>query len=108
MLYEEYNLSPNVVDILPFDKTFLECDIAHGMMFKGKISQIFHKFTLKIDPGYTYKEKFRGRVQWYMINTKDFLSSINFNLKIENDELVSFNGQLITIRLSIKFRLNYF
>ena len=28
-LYEEYNLSPNPVDILSFDNIFLECDIAH-------------------------------------------------------------------------------
>ena len=28
ILYKEYNLSPNPVDILSFDNTFLECDIA--------------------------------------------------------------------------------
>ena len=35
-LYEEYNLSPNPVDILPFDNIFLETDIAQGMIFKVK------------------------------------------------------------------------
>ena len=43
-LYEEYNLSPNSVDILSFDNIFLECDIAQGMIFKGKRSGIVHNF----------------------------------------------------------------
>ena len=31
-IYEEYNLSPNPVDILLFDNIFLECDIAQCMI----------------------------------------------------------------------------
>ena len=102
ILYEEYNLSPNPVDILSFDNIFLECDIAQGMIFRGKRSGILHNFTMDVDPGYKYIEKFRGGVQWYMMNTNDFISSINFKLKNENDDFVSFNGQSITFRLSIK------
>ena len=33
---------------------------------------------------------------------KDFISNINFKLKNEHNKLVSFNGQSITFRLSIK------
>ena len=72
------------------------------MIFKGKRSGTIHNFTMDVDPGYKYIEKFRGGVQWYMMNTKDFISSINFKLKNENDNFVSFNGQSITFRLSIK------
>ena len=57
---------------------------------------------MDVSPGYKYIEKFRCGVQWYMINTKDLISSINFNLKNENGELVSFNGQSVNFRLSIK------
>ena len=99
ILWEEYNLLPNPVDILSFDNIFLETDIAEGMIFKGNRSGIkynFNNFTMYVDPGYKYKEKFRGGVQWYMMNTKDFISSINFILKNENDDFVSFNGQSIT------------
>ena len=39
ILYKEYNLSPSPVDILSFDKNFLECDIAKGMIFKQKRSK---------------------------------------------------------------------
>ena len=102
LLYEEYNLSPNPVDILSFDNIFIETDIAQGMIFKGKRTGIIHNFTMDVDPGYKYLEKFRGRVMWYMMDTKDVISSICFKLKNENRNLVSFNGQSITFRLSIK------
>ena len=101
-IYEEYNLSPNPVDILSFDNIFLECNIAQGMIFKGKRSGIIHNFTMDVDPGYKYIEKFRGGVQWYMTELKDIISSICFKLKNENGNLVSFKGQSITFRLSIK------
>ena len=43
-IFGEYNLSPNIVDILSFDKFLLECDIARGMINKrrrsGKKSQL--------------------------------------------------------------------
>ena len=35
-IYQDYNLSPNPVDILSFENIFLECDIAKGMIYKGK------------------------------------------------------------------------
>ena len=101
-IYEEYNLSDNPVDILSFDNIFIETDIAQGMIFKGRRSGIIHNFTMDVDPVYKYIEKFRGGISWYMLKTRDFISSINFKLKNENNELVSFNGQSVTFRLSIK------
>ena len=57
---------------------------------------------MDISPGYKCIEIFRGDIQWYKLKIKDFISSINFELKNENDELGSFNGQSITFLLSIK------
>ena len=90
------------MDILSFDNNFIEFNIAQGMIFKGKRSGIIHNLTLDVDPGYKYVEKFRGGDQWYMMQSKDVISSICFKLKNENKELVSFIGQSITFRLSIK------
>ena len=98
----EYNLSPNRVDILSFDIIFIETNIARGMIFKGKRSGVIHNLTMDVNPGFRYIEKVRGGVQWYLIETKDVISSISFELKNENGNLVSFNGQSITFRLSIK------
>ena len=72
------------------------------MIFKGRRTGVIHNWTMTVDPGYKYVEKFAGGISWYMMETKDFISSINFKLKNENGELVSFNGQSITFRLSIK------
>ena len=57
---------------------------------------------MDVDPGYKYIDKFRGGVQWYMMESKDFISSICFKLEIENNHRVSFNGQSITFGLSIR------
>ena len=102
ILWEEYNLSPNPVDIPSFNNIFIETDIAQGMIFKGKRTGIIHNFTMDVDSGYKYIEKIRGGIQWYMMESKDIISSINFQLKNENRKLVSFNGQSVTFRLSIK------
>ena len=102
IIFEEYNLSPNPVDILSFDNIFLVCNIANGMIFRGKRSGIIHNFTMDVDPGYKYIEIFRGCVQWYMMESKDNISSLCFKLKNEKGNLVSFIGQSVTFRLSIK------
>ena len=101
-IYEEYNLSDNPVDILSFDNIFIETDIAQGMIFKGRRSGIIFIFTMDVDPGYKYIHKFRGGIQCYMMELKDIISSICFKLKNENIQIVSFNGQSATFRLSIK------
>ena len=59
-IYEKYKLSSNPVDILSFDNILFECDIAQGMIFKGKRSGIIHNFTMDVNPPYKYIEKFRG------------------------------------------------
>ena len=77
-LYGEYILSINPVDISSFDNLFPECDVAEGMIYRGKRSGIIHNFTLDVDPGYKCIDKIRGGVQWYMMESKDFISSICF------------------------------
>jgi len=54
------------------------------------------------DPVNNWIENFRGIIQWHMMESKDFISGINSKLKNENGKLVSFNGQSVTFRLSIK------
>ena len=101
-IHEEYNISPNPVDIISFDNIFIECDIARGMIYRGKQSNIIHNWTMTVNPGYKYVEQFFGGITWYMMENKDIISSICFKLKNENNQLVSFNNQSVTFRLSIK------
>ena len=80
-LFEEYTPSDNPVNILSFDKIFLECDIAQGLIFKGRKSNIIHNCSTDVNPGFRYIEKFRGGVQWYMMESKDIISNICSKLK---------------------------
>ena len=72
------------------------------MICKQKRCGIIHNWTLTVNPGYKYVESFAGGTTWYMMETKGVISSISFKLKNENNELVSFNGQSISFRISIK------
>ena len=102
ILYQENNSSRNPVDILSFGNLFSECDIAKGMIYKQKRSGIFHNWTLAVNPRYKLVEKFNGVITWFMMETKDVISSFSFKLTNENNELVSFNRQSLSFRLSIK------
>ena len=101
-LYEAYNLSHNRVEILSFDNIFIHTNIAQGVIFKSQKSGIVHTFTMNGNPGYKYIEKFRGGVQWSMMESKDVISSIYFKLKNENNQFLSSNGQSVSFRLSVK------
>ena len=72
------------------------------MIFKGKRSGVIHNFTMTVNPGYKYIERFEGGISWYVMKSIDVISSIKFRIKNEDGNLVSFNGQSITFRLSIK------
>ena len=68
------------------------------MIFKGRKSIIIQNWTMTVDPGYKYVEKFSGGFSWYMMHSKDIISSIYFKLKNAKNQIVSFNGQSITFR----------
>ena len=46
------------------------------MIFKGKRSGINHNFTMYVDPCNKYIEELRGRVQWYMMESKYIISTM--------------------------------
>ena len=81
VVYEKNILSLNPVDIISFDKSLPETDIAHGMFLQGRRTGMFHNFLMDVDPGYKFIENFRG-VHWFLMESKDFLSNISFELKI--------------------------
>ena len=101
-LYEKYTPSDLLVNIFSFYSFFLECNIAQGLIFKAKRSVIIHNFAMDVDQGNKYTENSSGGVQRYMLESKDIISSICFELKDENGNLVSFNGQSVTFQMSLQ------
>ena len=57
---------------------------------------------MNVDPGFKDIKKFRGLVKWFKMESSDFYSNNRLKLKSEIGNIVSFNGQPITFRLSIK------
>ena len=74
VIYLAFILSPNPVDIISFGNVFRETDTAQGMIFKGYRTGIHHNFTMCVDPSYKNLEKKRGGVQWFMMESMDFVS----------------------------------
>ena len=86
-IYEEYNLSQIPDDIISFDNIFIERDIARRMIYRLKQSNIIHNWTMTVNPGYKYVERFNGGITWVMMESKDIISSICFKLKNENNQI---------------------
>ena len=72
------------------------------MIFNGNWTGITHNFTRDVDPCFEYIEKLRGGFQWCLMESEDFVWNISFDLKNENGDIVSFNCQSVTFRLSIR------
>ena len=72
-VYEEYILSSNPVDILSFEIILLVCDIAQGMIFKGRKINIINNWTMTVDLRCKYVENFSGGISWYMMQSKDII-----------------------------------
>ena len=86
-IYEEYNLLLNPVNILSSDNIFPETYFAQRMNFAGKRSGLIHNFTMDVDPGCNYIEKFRGGLSCYLMESQFFLTHISFKLKIGTSSL---------------------
>ena len=52
VFFQQHRLSDNPVDILLFDKTFLETDMAQSMIFGGDRSLEVHNWTMTVDQHY--------------------------------------------------------
>ena len=60
---------------------FIENDIARRLIFRGRRSGTIHNCTMDVDSGYKDNDKFRGCFQWYMMKSKDSISSIKHKSK---------------------------
>ena len=65
--------------MISFDKKFLESEIAQERIFKSKRTGVIHNFTMGVDRGYKYIEKFRRGLQWLRMESKNFISNISSN-----------------------------
>ena len=52
---------------------------------------------MSVSPGFKYVCRFKGGLQWYMMESEDVISNVSFKLKNEKNQVISFNGKIIQI-----------
>ena len=60
VLYEKYNLSPHLVDIISIANIFIGSDCARGTFFECKRTGIIHNFTIEVNPRLKFSDRFSG------------------------------------------------
>ena len=81
VMYENCNLSPHPVVTISLDNFFIETVNGKRILFKGKRTGIIQNFNMDFNPGFVCNENFHGGLEWYMMETKVFISKISFKLK---------------------------
>ena len=97
LLTKDSNVSDDVVDIIPFDNIYVRCNFARSMLFTGGSIYIIHKSTMNVNLGYNYVKQFNGGVKWNILEHTDDVFSLGFNLLSENGNLLSINGQDVSL-----------
>ena len=92
LMGESYNLSDHQVAII-LDNVFFESNFAKGLIFNGRKCGTIHNFNMDTYPRRNYLKTFDGIVTWYIMECKEFISSITFKVTNEIRRLVSHNNQ---------------
>ena len=99
--YKHYNeyFSHKFVNLSTTNKIHLKCDVIDGSVLNGVRHPILYGFVLDKFPGYkVFSEP--ETIHYKKIN-KSVFNTITFNLEIDNDEEVDFNGETMTFTLQM-------
>src|SRR5438093_7450413 len=96
-----YNISNNIVQITNISAIMIHCDLIHGSYINGKDSNVIYSF-----PSYTvptgYKINIFPNTPIYLPVSKSVISSILIKITDEQDNVLNFNREEITIGLHIR------
>lgn len=94
------HLSDTPVNIMAVNIIRIECNIVSSSYLNSKPSHTLHEFALDVGPGYKIVEVPKN-VIYLPVNVKQ-ISSITLRLIDQDDNLINFRGETITIRLHLK------
>lgn len=86
-------------DILKVNVIRIECDIIKGSYFNNQPCHAIHEFSPKVPPGYKIIEVPQN-VIYFPVTVKS-LREINLSIVDQQNRLVNFRGERITIRLHL-------
>lgn len=87
-------------NILKVNVIRVQCNIITGSYFNSQASHTIHEFSPKVAPGYKIIEVPQN-VIYFPITVKS-IQRIDLTLVDQNNQLINFRGETITIRLHIK------
>lgn len=92
--------SPNTTNILKVNSLLIECNITTGNYKNGQTSHIIHQFFPSVPPGFKIIES-PEHVIYLPINVKT-LTNITLKIVDQDDNLVNFRNETVTIGLHLK------
>lgn len=100
--YEKNTLhkSENPVNIMPVNVIRIQCNIVSGSYFNGKPTHTVHEFFPSVPSGYKIIET-PIHIIYLPVNVRT-LDKVSIRIVDQNDKLIDFNGEAITVRLHIK------
>jgi hypothetical protein len=90
-----YNVNINSVNVIR-----IKCNIASGSFINGKPDHTIHSFFPLIPPGFKINEVVKNII-YYPINVRT-LDVVTLTIVDQNDKIIDFHGEEITIRCHIK------
>src|SRR5271156_1433639 len=96
-----YNLSTNIVDIMPINTILVNLDIIQGSYVNGQASPAIYAFYPSVSPGYKIIERPSPSLTYFLLSRHD-ISRIRVWLTDQDGNIVDFRGERITNRIHIR------
>ena len=100
VLHAGYNLSSNIVDIMPISTILVNIDIIQGSYINGQASPAIYAFYPAVSPGFKIIER-PNNLTYFKLSRND-ISRIRVWLTDQDNNIVDFRGERITIRIHIR------
>lgn len=102
ILYEKNKIyeSDNIVNIFKVNTIRIECDLIKGSYINSKAAYTIHEFIPKVSSGYKIVEIPNNII--YLPIAARTIPIINIKILDQDDNLVNFRGETITVRLHVK------
>lgn len=94
------HVSEATVKITRVNAVRIDCDLIRGSYINNKPAHTIHEFSIKVEPGYKIIEV-PNKVIYFPIVVKS-ISSVNISLVDQENKLIDFRGETITLRIHIK------
>ena len=105
ILSQGYHKSPNIIDIMNVNAILVNVDIISGSFVNETSTPAIHVFSPNVGPGYKIRERPQPELTYYEVN-RSYIDSIRVWLTDKNKNLIDFQGERVTLRITIREQKN--